>query len=182
MTVLLSAKEKEDLVLELLNKGHTQREIAKIAHVSFREIARIRRMITDAEKDYDENDKNLSNPSKAFKLFMEGKSLVQVAIELDLETNEVIATYNDYLRLQTMYKVASILKEYKNQLASFLKLFELLKRNRTRVKDIRYAMENVNNINALKSQREKLNEEVQSMIDQKDILLATINNIKKAYY
>ncbi|MEJ7641829.1 MAG: hypothetical protein WKF36_06500 [Candidatus Nitrosocosmicus sp.] len=33
--MMLSTKEKEGVVIDLLNKGYTVREIAKLAHVSF---------------------------------------------------------------------------------------------------------------------------------------------------
>ena len=65
---------------------------------------------------------------------------------------------NDFLRLQNLHKAATILKENKNQLAPFVKLLEILKRNNTRVMDIRYAMDNINNINALEQRKSKLKE------------------------
>jgi hypothetical protein len=68
---------------------------------------------------------------------------------MDLETVRVLTILNDFMRLQNMGKAATILKEYKDQLAPLVKLFEWLRKNDTRGKDIRYAIDNVNNIKAL---------------------------------
>ncbi len=43
---ILSAKDKENLVIDLLNKGYVTMEIAKIAHVSFSYIKKVRQKLT----------------------------------------------------------------------------------------------------------------------------------------
>ena len=78
-----------------------------------------------------------------------------------------------------MHKAATILKEYKDQLAPFVKLFELLKKNNTRVRDIRYAVDNVNNIKSLEQQKESLKKE-QSIKEERDYLLDNLGDIKRA--
>ena len=50
---------------------------------------------------------------QAFELFLAGRSPVQVAIDLDLETGRVMTILYDFMRLQNMHKAATILKEYK---------------------------------------------------------------------
>ncbi len=160
--MLLGEQDKEALVTDLLNKGYNTREIAKMAHISFSYIKKIRQKLTgevNEEKD-DPKNKTLSINSRAFKLFLEGKTLVDVAIELDSPRQEVIEIFNDFLRLQNMAKAVAVLKEHQNQLAPFVKLLEELKRNNTRVKDIKYAMNNINNIKALEERKNKLKEEV----------------------
>src|SRR5215212_5742433 len=71
-----------------------------------------------------------------------------LSIDLDLKTGRTMSILNDFMRLQNMHRAATILKEYKDQLVPFVKLFDWLRKNNTRVKDIRYAMENINNIKA----------------------------------
>ena len=41
--MVLNKKEKEELVIKLLNEGKTTREIAQLAHVSLRDIGSITR-------------------------------------------------------------------------------------------------------------------------------------------
>ena len=176
-----SAKDKENLVINLLKKGYVTREIAKIAHVSFSYIKKVRQKLTgevDEEKEGPKN-KALSLHSRAFKLFLEDKTLVDVAIELDSPRQEVIGIFNDFLMLKNMHKVATILKEHKDQLAASIKLFEWLKTNDTRVKDIRYAIEMINKIKALEQRKDKLKKEVQSIKEERDYLLDNLGDIKR---
>ena len=46
MTLLLSRKEKEELVIKLAREGKTTREIAKIVHISLKDIGEIIRKFT----------------------------------------------------------------------------------------------------------------------------------------
>jgi transposase len=75
---LLSRKEKEKFVIKLSNEGKTTREIAKIVHISLKDIAKIiNRETGDAEvlsKEDKENEKqkrlkSLSPYAKPFKCF-----------------------------------------------------------------------------------------------------------------
>ena len=49
--------------------------------------------------------------SRAFKLFKEGKSLVDTAIALDIDTDEVLGVYGDYLRLLNLQKLMTLYRE-----------------------------------------------------------------------
>jgi hypothetical protein len=120
--MLQNEKGKESLVTDLLNKGHTAREVAKQAHVSFTDIRRIRDKITgDSDRDGDDEEKKpLSSPSRAFKLFLDGKSLVDVAIALDIPTEQVLRVYKDYLTLQKTSKFVSILTRHRDSIPTFL--------------------------------------------------------------
>jgi hypothetical protein len=62
------------------------REIAKQTHVSFTEIKKIRNKLTGEVNEKPQKEKSLSVPSQAFELFLGGKSIVNVAISLDLPT------------------------------------------------------------------------------------------------
>ena len=89
----------------------------------------------------------------------------------------------------TIYSpTAIVLKEYKNELAPLLKLFYGPKKNSTRVKDIRYAMDSVNTIRALEQRRVKLKEEAHSLkeeeahsLKEERTLLDNLGDNKKEY-
>ncbi|MDQ6724132.1 MAG: hypothetical protein M3Z01_07705, partial [Thermoproteota archaeon] len=68
--MILSTKEKESLVIDLLNQGYTLRDIAKKVHVSFSFIAAIRKKIVGEEFVDESSSKTLSIPSQSFKLFL----------------------------------------------------------------------------------------------------------------
>src|SRR4051812_23231372 len=86
----------------------------------------------------------------------------------------------DFLRLQNMQKAAKILKEYKDQLAPFVKMFDWLKINNTRGKDVKYAIDSINNIKALEQQKESMKKEVKSIKGERDYLLENLGDIKRA--
>lgn len=101
--MILNEQNKEALVIDLLNKGHSVREIAKLAHVSFTFVKKVRAKLTgEVNESLGDGSKSkpLSFPSKAFELFLEGKSIVQVAIGLDLPSDQVLKIHSDYMILQ----------------------------------------------------------------------------------
>ena len=87
-------------MIKLAEEGKNRREIAQAAHVSLKDIGIIiRKHLGEEENEMVYSGKGLSLNSKAFKLFKENKNLVDVAITLNIETDEVLGLYNDYLRL-----------------------------------------------------------------------------------
>jgi hypothetical protein len=119
--MILSKKEKEERVIKLLNDGLRFKDIAKQAHVSLSDISKIKRKITGEETP--KELPQLSIASQSFQLFLDGKSLVKVAIILDISKDEVIHRYLDYLISKNMKDVVAILQEYKNNLSSFVPIF-----------------------------------------------------------
>jgi len=106
--LLLSRDEKEKLVIQLSTEGKTTREIAKDVHISLKDIGKILRKITgddkgnnecikDEEQKKQKRMKSLSYYAQAFQMFKDGKSLVDVAIEIDQESITVLNYYKDYL-------------------------------------------------------------------------------------
>ncbi len=96
--MILNKQQKEDLIIELLEKGPSVQKIVKQAHVSFSTIKEICDKVT-GEFD-NKKEKNVSISSQVFKLFLEGISPVEVAIELDLPTEQVLQFHTEYLKLQ----------------------------------------------------------------------------------
>jgi ribosomal protein L22 len=131
MQVLLNKKEKEQLVIDLHQQGKTIREIARVAHLSFKDIGSIIRRIDGGDDDVNAN--YLSNKSKATRalyLFKTGKKPIDVAIELDLPSNEVDELQQEFWALNQLPEVAFLYDETKNFLPSFLKLYHYLKDRR----------------------------------------------------
>jgi cytidylate kinase len=81
--VILNKKEKEELVIKLLNEGKTTREIAQLAHVSLRDIGSITRKAVGGDDTPDKSEDDLvqnrkltdkSYYAQSFQMFKEGKS------------------------------------------------------------------------------------------------------------
>jgi hypothetical protein len=67
---------------------------------------------------------------KAYKLFDEGKSPLDVASELNLPGPQVQQFYIEYLNLRKMHKLVIIYQELQNSIEYFLQLVRLGKKER----------------------------------------------------
>lgn len=107
--VILTRKEKENLVIKLASEGKTTKKIAQIAHVPLGDIGKIIRRFTGEELEIQNKDQSIT--SKAFQMFKENKSRVDVAIDLNLESDHVVTLFEDYLKLLNFDKLMNIYKE-----------------------------------------------------------------------
>jgi cytidylate kinase len=94
----LNQHQKKALVVQLYQQGKTRRQIAQVAHMSFKDIADVIKKHTG--EDNDSVDKPLkSKAARAYELFLQGKQSVEVAIELDMSADEVEELHVQYWRL-----------------------------------------------------------------------------------
>jgi transcriptional regulator len=121
----LTRAEKESWVIELYNKGKTIREIAQLIHMSFGDISSITRRYTG--EDEEQNKIRVSKASQALKLFEQGNNPVQVAIKLDIETEEVDRLYKEYCKLKGLHKLSEIYDEFRDNIFPFIRLYEITK-------------------------------------------------------
>ena len=78
---MLTRKEKENRIIELLKQGKTSKEIAAEVHVSFTMIHLINRRFFG-----DENHPSLR--TQAYRIFLEGNKPVNVSMTLDISYDE----------------------------------------------------------------------------------------------
>lgn len=119
---ILSKNEKKLLVIKLY-KGKKYKEIAAIARISPRDIGRI---INEYSGEKTTIYCKLDS-SKAYALFLKGKTPVQVAIKLDLTHEEVKKYYIEYMDLQGMKSFGSAYNGYKDYMPSIFKIINKLK-------------------------------------------------------
>jgi transposase len=127
MQVVLNKKEKEELVIKLYQDGKPIREIARQAHLSFGSIGKIIKTINN---NGDDNCSSSSKSTKALWMFKNGKRPIDVAIELDISASEVEELRQEFWELNQLHELGFLFNEIKNYLPSFIKLFNLLKRNK----------------------------------------------------
>ena len=179
--MLLNENEKEALVIELLNKGLPVREIAKQAHVSFTFIKKTKEKIT-GEGDEDKKKKTLSIPSRAFKLFLKGRSIVQVAIGLDLPTDQIMKIHSDYLALRNRQDILSILLENGNKPTELLKLLHYLRESNLSLSDVKEIVDIKRDIKNYKSEMAKLDVDTFNSKETLKYYHQEIDKLKKTYY
>jgi hypothetical protein len=131
MSIIRQGRQK--LVLDLYNQGKNIREIAQEARMSFRDIASILNKADERreQKQYNNNDieskkqeqeqeqqQELSLSTQAYKLFSEGKSLIQVAVALNQKESEIARFYKEYCKLNHMHDLNIVYEELKGDITT----------------------------------------------------------------
>jgi DNA-binding CsgD family transcriptional regulator/polyhydroxyalkanoate synthesis regulator phasin len=185
--------EREGRVLELYDQGRSTREIAKELRMSLRDIGFILKkgqvnhgIITIMDNGNNSNKNNNNKPAnekdtQAYKLFSEGKTPVEVAIQLNLSEKEATRYYTEYWRLKRLYSLYHIYQESKRNLSYFLKLCRLAKRQGITADNIEWFVNMVDictyKIPELQKQYAKLQDEVQIIDHQKVVSKAELDNM-----
>jgi len=107
--MVLSRQEKEKMVLDLYyNRGYTYKQLTRELRMSPNQLREIIKRHEDKNDAIANKKKMLSLSSQAYKLFLEGKTNVEVAIKLDLPQEQVTQFRLEYLRLQNQNKLESL--------------------------------------------------------------------------
>ena len=115
----MDKKQKEALVLALLEKGKTYREITKEAGVSPNTVKAVMNRAG--------LDESTSTHSRAFELFSEGKTPLQVAITLNLEADIVIQYHRRYFMLLGCTEFTKVYPQIKDNPWPYVNLVQLAK-------------------------------------------------------
>ena len=130
----ISREEKEKLVIDhYFNQGKTFRYIAEHLRLSFTSISQIVKKHQDEIDGKSNNtitiEKNrtqLSLSSKAYKMFSQGRTNVQVAINLDIPQNQVTQLKLEYWRLIGQDKLETLHTKIGTRIFSLWKLYKEL--------------------------------------------------------
>jgi hypothetical protein len=119
--VFLTLAEKERRVKELLEQGKSTREIADEVHISFGVIGSVRRRLfgeTEIQTKKD-GERTLSTDTKVFKMFEEGKTPIEVTIQLDLKPDDVGRLYKQWWDLKGLDLLNRLYEEIKDEIFEF---------------------------------------------------------------
>ena len=125
----MNREEREEYVIRLYKENNSIREIAKLMHMSFRDIGAIinkAKLQAERERGYVAEDAQPKSPeSRAFKMFSEGKSPVEVAIALDEPGDRVREMYREYWELSGRYELTQIYDEARYDVRGLLRLHKI---------------------------------------------------------
>ena len=139
--MVLTRQEKEKLIKDLYDQGKTYQEIAREARVSVRDIKPV---LEKAEKEREkglgvateERGQNTSNDSQqqklcaasqAYRLFSEGKTPLEVAVELNVREKEATKYYREHWKLKGLYCLNQIYEDNKDDIDYILRLHRRMK-------------------------------------------------------
>jgi len=165
--MIRTKQEKEKLILDLYNQGYNYKQIAKIARVALREINPVR---VKAEK---EKEKNL-----AFQLFSEGKTPLDVVIELTLEEQEATRYYREFWNLRHLYSLNMVYEEIGDDIIHLLKVHKKIKEAGMGVDQAVALIKNANNdLQTLDEEYQKLKRGVDLLESRKLEADRTLNDL-----
>jgi len=127
--MVLSREEKEKMVLDLYyTKGYTYKQLTRELRLSPNQLREIIKRHEEKKNDdaIANKKKELSLSSKAYKLFYEGRTNVQVAIKLDLPQDQVTQFRLEYWRLQGQDKLETLYMVTKGRASRLWKLYREL--------------------------------------------------------
>jgi transposase len=173
---ILNKFEKEKKVIELHKQGKTLKEIAKIVHMSFRDISRIikayeRKKELQAKKEENKTSsqtKKLSKCSQAYQLFLDGNNPVKVAIDLSLNYIEVRKYWTEFLRLRNMKKLYNIFIDNEVHLDYLFKIYYFMLRNEIPLKDWENILRIVHDVINLNQTHSNLKAEIDKLKQTKN--------------
>jgi len=125
--MVLTRQEKEQHILVLYNQGHNTRVIAQKTHTSFRDIGAILKKKAKEKEIGEHQAEQLSTSTQAYRLFSEGKPALQVAIDLQIKSDEAIQYQKEYWELNQLDSLTQLYKEEKGNIWPLVNLHKLLK-------------------------------------------------------
>jgi DNA-binding protein H-NS len=165
---VLTRDERRKRVLDLHSECMGTREIAKLLHMSFTDIAKI---LKEADKEKESEQQRTRQEflsSKAYKLFSEGKTPVQVAIELNIRASEAIILQKEYWELEGLHNLNRIYEETKADTWHIVNLWKSVKAAGMRVQHIITLLKVANNnLPTVEYRHERFKQEVNSLQEQK---------------
>ena len=116
-----------------------------------------------------EDSQPKSPESKAFKMFSEGKTPVEVVIALDLPAQFIETKYNEYWECKRMFELVEVYEEAKYDLHELLRLYRIIKRLGMQEQDIRniFELAKHNQLQYLQGKVQSLENEIRMLEDQK---------------
>lgn len=115
---MMNKKQKEAYVLALAEKGETYREITKKAGVSPNTIKAV---LNKAGLD-----ESTSMSSRVFELYVQQKTPLEAAIELNLEADKAIQYYHEYFKLLCITEFTRVYLQIKDNPWPFVNLVKLI--------------------------------------------------------
>jgi DNA-binding CsgD family transcriptional regulator len=177
--MFVSREEKETRVIDLYSQGKTYRQIAEEVRISPNDIHAILKKKEEEKKNnaVTNNQKQRQElSSRAYDLFSQGKTPVQVAIALNLTEPKVSKMYRGYLKLRRQDILNSIHKETNGKLGIFLKLYQrLVKKRRMSIEQVVNVVEiAIHKLPYMETLYRQIKDEVDKMEHTRQVLINDI--------
>ena len=170
----MDKKQKEALVLAMLEKGESYRDIAQKAKVSPNTI----KMLANRAG----LDETTSISSRAFELYVQQKTPVEVAIALNLEAEKAINYYHQYFMLLGITEFTKAYLQVKDNPWPFVNLVKLVQNAKIGEGEVVELLKIANGyLPRVRLEYDRLKEEKNSLEAEINSWKAELNNIARTY-
>jgi transposase len=195
--MILTREEREKRVVELYDKGYTYKQIAGLARISVRDIKPILKMAekekemamkkesdraTQADEENNDNRPHLQKPSlfsQAYRLFSEGKTPIQVAVELNLREAKTTRYYQEFWKLNRLHSLNLIYEDIKDNIIPIGKLYRRIKKAGIKIEHAVNLIEVANyDLPIIEQRYQKLKREVNELETRKSEEAAALRKIE----
>jgi hypothetical protein len=180
--MIISAEEREKLVIEYLEKNIHYKEIEGLLHISSRDISLIQKKAREKKEKEEKNEIITSVTSKALQLYKEGKSSLDVAIILGITAQQAQKFYIDYLSLTDYHQLAQIYQQLDEKLIQALaNLLYHIKKNGIKISEEETveAIININKIAMTHNEYNKISTEIANLKRKRETYISNKNFWKK---
>ena len=138
--------------------------------------------IKEYESKRDKVKAEKSNAVKAFQLFLDGRSLVEVAIELDLPASGVEKIYDDFVRLRHQHLIPRFYNEIKQSFPDFIQYYKIVtKLNEGEKNEVKIIIDNDYIISNQEQKKYEIDLENQKSLEFKVKLELDIQRLRQEY-
>jgi len=167
-------RKKEAFIVALAEKGKTYREIAKEAHAAPNTIKAV---LNKAGLD-----ESTSISSRAFELFSEGKTPLEVAIKLNREANEAIRLHQEYFMLLGCTEFTKVYLQIKDNPWPYVNLARLVQNTGIGDSEVVELLKIANGyLPRIRLEHDRLNEEMNIRKNELNSWKAELSNTVRIY-
>ena len=132
------------MVIELHKQGKTYKEISIQAHKNFRDIKKIitayerKKELQAKREESNQSTQTIKPPisTQAYKLFSDGKKLIDVAIDLEIPARKALKLWSQFLRLERMYECYEFYQVFQSQVPDILAIGSFIRENNVDTRNI----------------------------------------------
>ena len=189
--MVVNEEDKRRIIDLHFNQGKTIREVSRIMGKSSHDITSVTKehslqlaqsyALVNGEQNDDAHsaqDRVILNV-KAYNLFLEGKSPLVVATELNLPGPQVQQFYVEYWKLKKMHQLVNVYQEIQGSIGYFLKLVRLGKKEGLTPEQVMGLIQIADSIHKLQEKLEQLQSEVLDISIEKSVGKEKLKDLHK---
>ena len=157
--------------------------------MSFRDISNIikkyeRKKELQAKREENNQSSQIKKPlisTQAYKLFSDGKKLIDVAIELEIPARKAVRLWSQYLRLEKMYECYEFYQIFQSQIPELLSIGSFIRENNVDTRNISRILKEATDVYHLQSYRAEIKNEIEKLKQMKNNYSSNQNTMKNYY-